>query len=150
MEQANKILRYTKITTAIFIGLVVVADIFGVVISKYIANFWAEKFDTMSVVILTTIFYVGTVLAYVVLFTLYKLLTNMSKDIVFDKDNTNLMKRISLACLLMGVDCMVGTIAWSGTIYLAVICFFMTLIILCVRAVFDKAIAMKDELDLTI
>ena len=150
MDEANKIIRYTKIATAIFIGLVVAADVFGIFISEFISRIWAGRNDTFAIVLLTVIFYIGTVLAYVVLISFDKLLKNMGKDVVFEKDNTKLMKIISITCVLMGVDCLVGTIAWSGTIYLAVICFFMTLVILCVRAVFEKAIAMKSELDLTI
>lgn len=150
MDKANTIIRYTKIATAVFIGLVAVADVFGVIISEFISRVWAGRNDTFAIVFLTVDFYVGTILAYVVLFSLYKLLSNMGKDVVFDKANTKLMMIIAIAAFLMGVVCLIGMVAWFGTIYLAVICFFMTLVILCVKAVFDKAIAMKDELDLTI
>lgn len=150
MDKANTIIRYTKIATAIFVALVAVADVFGVVISEFISRVWAGRNDTFGIVFLTVDFYIGTIIAYVVLFSLMKLLNNMGKDVVFDKANTKLMMIIAIASLLMGVDCLIGMVAWFGTIYLAVVCLFMTLVILCVKAVFDKAIAMKDELDLTI
>ncbi|MBO4458515.1 MAG: DUF2975 domain-containing protein [Butyrivibrio sp.] len=150
MSKANNLIRYTKIATVIFIALVVVADVCGYFITNYITRVWADRSDMFAFITLGTVFYLGTVGAYVVLFSLYKLLNNMSHDIVFDVQNTRLMKIIAIACALMGADCVVGTIAWFGTIYVAVICFFMVLIILCVRAVFEKAIEMKDELDLTI
>ena len=150
MTKANNLIRYTKIATLIFIGLVVVADACGFIITDYITRVWADRSDTFALVMISVVYYLGTVGAYVVLISLYKLLSNMGKDIVFDKSNTKLMKMIAIACLLMGTDCVVGTIAWFGTIYPGVICFFMVLIILCVRAVFEKAIEMKEELDLTI
>ena len=108
MDEANKIIRYTKIATAIFIGLVVAADVFGIFISEFISRIWAGRNDTFAIVLLTVIFYIGTVLAYVVLISFYKLLKNMGKDVVFEKDNTKLMKIISITCVLMGVDCQVS------------------------------------------
>lgn len=150
MSKANNVIRYTKIATIIFILLVVIADVFGYFIVNYITRIWADRSDAFAMITLGTVYYLGTAGAYVVLFSLYRLLNNMSKDIVFDMKNTKLMKVIAIACALMGVDCMVGTIAWFGTIYAGIICFFMVLIILCVKAVFEKAIEMKDELDLTI
>ena len=150
MDKANNIIRYTKVATVIFIAFVVAADVFGYIITNYITRVWADRSDTFALVTLAVVFYLGTAGAYVVLFSLYKLLSNMSKDVVFDRQNTKLMKIIAIACALMGIDCTAGTVAWFGTIYAAVICFFMVLIILCVRAVFEKAIVMKEELDLTI
>lgn len=147
---ANNIIKYTKIATLICIMIVVVADVFGVVITNYITRVWADRSDMFAMITLGTVYYLGTVGGYVVLISLYKLLNNMSKDIVFDKQNTKLMKIIAITCALLGVDCIAGTVAWFGTIYCAVVCFFMMLIILCVKAVFEKAIEMKDELDLTI
>jgi len=150
MNKANNLIRYTKVATVIFIAFVVAADAFGYIITSYISRVWADRNDAFAMITLATVYYLGTVGAYVVLFALYKLLDNMGKDIVFDKKNTKLMKIIAIACALMGTDCVAGTLAWFGTIYAGIICFFMVLIILCVRAVFEKAIEMKDELDLTI
>ncbi|SCW50569.1 Protein of unknown function [Ruminococcaceae bacterium YRB3002] len=150
VKNADNIIRYTKIATIIFIALVVVADVCGFIITPYIVRVWAERYDDFALIFLSAVYYVGTAGAYVALFSLYKLLNNMSKDIVFDKSNTKLMKIIAICCVLMGIDCVIGTIAWFGTIYLGTILFFMVLIVLCLRAVFEKAIEMKDELDLTI
>jgi len=150
MSKANNLIRYTKIATIVFIVLCIVADVFGYFIVNYITRVWADRSDAFAFITLGTVYYLGTVGGYVVLISLYKLLSNMGKDIVFDAANTKLMKIIAIACALMGVDCVIGTVAWFGTIYVGVICFFMVLIILCVRAVFEKAIEMKDELDLTI
>ena len=150
MDKADNVIRYTKVATVIFLVLVVVADVFGFIITNYITRVWADREDTFALITLSAVYYLGTAGAYVVLIAFYKLLNKMSKDIVFDKANTKLMKIIAIALALMGVDCMVGTIAWFGTIYVGIICFFMMLVLFCVRAVFEKAIEMKSELDLTI
>ena len=118
MDKANNIIRYTKVATVIFIAFVVAADVFGYIITNYITRVWADRSDTFALVTLAVVFYLGTAGAYVVLFSLYKLLSNMSKDVVFDRQNTKLMKIIAIACALMGIDCTAGTVgAIFGIIY---------------------------------
>ena len=150
MRYNDGIIRWTKIATVMFMLMAVVADIFGVVISRYIAYVWAEVFDLARVVTLTVIFYLGTVGGYVILISLFKLLSNMSKDVVFDRVNTKLMLIITLALVGIAVICTVGGFIWNGAWILAIIALFMGLVVMSVRVVFDKAITMKEEMDLTI
>ena len=152
MGYNNGIIRWTKIATVLFIAMAVVADVFGIVITKYIAYCWADVAvtDVTRVAIMAVIFYLGTVGGYVVLFALLKLLSNMSKDKVFDRANTNLMLIITLALLAIAIDCAVGGFIWNGAWILTIVALFMGLIVLSVRVVFDKAISMKEEMDLTI
>ena len=150
MKYDNRIIRWSKIATIIFIALVVVADLFGVVISSYISLVWAERSDTFAIVLLTTVWYMGTVGAYGILISVYKLLTNMGKDIVFDRANTGLMKIMVIALIAIAAVCALGSITWIGTSFLSMVALFMALIVSCVRVVFDKAISMKEEMDLTI
>jgi len=150
MQYNDGIIKWSKIATVLFIAMVVVADIFGIVITQYIAFIWAEVFDTLRVVILTVVFYLGTVGAYFILVSLFKLLSNMSKDIVFDRVNTKLMLIITGALVGIAADCTVGGFIWSGSWILAILALFMGLVVMSVRVVFDKAITMKEEMDLTI
>ena len=150
MGYNDGIIKWTKIATIMFIAMVVVADVFGVVITQYIAYCWAEVFDTTRVVILTIMFYLGTIGGYVVLFSLLKLLSNMSKDKVFDRANTKLMMIITLTLIVLAVECIAGGFIWNGAWILAIVALFMGLIVMSVRAVFAKAITMKEEMDLTI
>lgn len=150
MRYNDGIIRWTKIATVLFIAMAVVADIFGIVITQYIAYCWALVFDTFRVVALTVIYYLGTVGGYVVLISLLKLLSNMSKDKVFDRSNTKLMMIITLSLVAIAVDCVIGGFIWNGAWILAIVALFMALIVMSVRVVFDKAITMKEEMDLTI
>jgi len=150
MGYNNVIIRWTKIATILFIALVVVADIFGIIITQYIAYCWAEVFDTARVAALAVIFYLGTVGGYVVLISLLKMLFNIGKDIVFDHANTKLMMCITLALAGIAVDCIVGGFIWNGAWILAIVALFMALVVMNVKVVFDKAISMKEEMDLTI
>ena len=147
---SGNIIRYTKIATVIALVLVVIGDVFGYIITNYIARVWADRSDTFAIVTLSIAYYLGTIGAIIVFINLYRLLNNMGKDIVFDVRNTKLMTIIGVTCAFMGIDCIAGTLAWFGTIYMGVICFFMMLVVFCVKAVFEKAIEMKEELDLTI
>lgn len=150
MGYNDGIIRWTKIATVLFMGMAVVADIFGWVITKYIALCWADVTEIGKIIALAVVFYLGTVGGYVVLVSLFMLLTNMSKDKVFDRANTKLMAIITGALVAIAIDCIVGGFIWTGAWILAVVALFMGLIVLSVKVVFDKAITMKEEMDLTI
>ena len=89
MRYDDVILRWAKIATVLFTALAFVADIFGVVITKYIAYCWAEVFDLPRVIALIVIFYLGTIGGYLVLIPLFLMLSNMSKDKVKSKNSWN-------------------------------------------------------------
>ncbi|MCR5615890.1 MAG: DUF2975 domain-containing protein [Saccharofermentans sp.] len=150
MKYNDVVIRWSKIATILFAAMVVAADVFGVVISKYMCYIWADKIDDVSLTILTVVFYLGTIFAYGILASLFVLLNNMSKDKVFDKINTKLMDYIVLALVGIAVVCTVGGFVWFGSWFLAIISLFMGLVVLSVRVCFVKAITMKEEMDLTI
>ena len=152
MKYHNVIIRWSKIATLLFIAMVLVGDIFGFAITKYICWIWAEVpvEDTVRLTGLSIVYYLGTVGTYVILFSLLKLLFNMGKDIVFERTNTKLMNIIAYTFVAVAVDCIVGGFIWSGSFILAILALFLALVVQSVRVVFDKAITMKEELDLTI
>lgn len=152
MKYHNVIIRWSKIATLLFIAMVLVGDIFGFAITKYICWIWAEVpvEDTARLTGLSIVYYLGTVGTYVILFSLLKLLFNMGKDIVFERTNTKLMNIIAYTFVAVAVDCIVGGFIWSGSFILAILALFLALVVQSVRVVFDKAITMKEELDLTI
>ncbi len=146
----TNIIRYSKFATILFIIMVAVADIFGWVISQYIYYCWTDQRGQGALILLTAVFYLGTIGAYGILYNVYKLLSNMSKDIVFDKANTKRMFNICASLVAIAVICIPGTYSWFGCAFLSIIALFMALIVMCVKVVFDKAIDMKNDLDLTI
>ncbi len=150
MRYDDVVLRWAKIATALFAAMAVVADIFGVVIVKYIAYCWAEVYDLPRVIALIVIFYLGSIGGYLVLVPLFLMLLNMSKDKVFDRANTKLMTIITLALVFIAVDCTVCGFIWNGGWILTIVALFMALVVLSIRVVFAKAITMKEEMDLTI
>ncbi len=150
MKYQSVIIRWSKIATLLFIAMVLVGDIFGIPITQYICYVWAEVFDPAKLAGLSVVYYLGTVGTYVILFSLLKLLSNMGKDIVFERANIKLMNIIAYTFVAVAVDCTVGGFIWSGSFILAILALFLALVVQSVRVVFDKAITMKEELDLTI
>ena len=150
MKYQSVIIKWSKIATLLFIAMVLVGDIFGITITQYICYVWAEVFDPAKLAGLSVVYYLGTVGTYVILFSLLKLLSNMGKDIVFERANIMLMNIIAYTFVVVAVDCTVGGFIWSGSFILAILALFLALVVQSVRVVFDKAITMKEELDLTI
>ena len=150
MKYHDVIIRWSKISTLLFIAMVLVGDIFGIAITKYICYIWAEVFDPARLAGLSAVYYLGTVGTYVILFSLLKLLSNMGKNVVFERSNLKLMNIIAFTFVAVAVDCMIGGFIWSGSFILAILALFLALVVQSVRVVFDKAITMKEELDLTI
>lgn len=150
MKYNDGIIKWSKIATLLFIVIVAVADVFGIPLAQYLCYCVADRFDTAAVAMMSVVWYLGTVGAYVILISVYRLLNNMSKDIVFDRVNTRLMSVITAALIGIGFICVVGGFVWFGAYFLTIISLFMALIVMCVKVVFAKAIAMKEEMDLTI
>lgn len=95
--------------------------------------------------------YALAVLAFLCLFGLYRLIRRIEQGDIFTAANVKSLRAISLAVgaaaalsLLLGITCTVLMTA------VAVMAAFMVLIIRVVQHSFERAVSMKDELDLTI
>lgn len=95
--------------------------------------------------------YALAALAFLCLFSLYRLIRRIEQGDIFTMANVKSLRAISLEVgaaaalsLLLGITC---TILMSAV---AVMAAFMVLIIRVVQHSFERAVAMKDELDLTI
>ncbi len=146
----NKVITWSKIATILFIALVAVCDATALISAKYICYCYVDRFDAAAQWIIASAIWAGTIAGYVVLVNMYKLLTNMSKDVVFEKVNTKLMNIIFWGLIGAGVCALIGCIVWLEAIVFTAIAWFIALVVLAVKICFDKAIAMKEELDLTI
>ena len=95
--------------------------------------------------------YALALLAFLCLFGLYRLIRRIEQGDIFTSANVKSLRAISLEVgaaaalsLLLGITCTVLMTA------VAAMAAFMVLIIRVVQHSFERAIAMKDELDLTI
>lgn len=89
--------------------------------------------------------------AFTCLISLFRMISRIEKDEVFVRENVkslgNIAVEVGLAaivCFFLGITCLYLMLG------VAVMAAFMVLIVLVVRSSFDRAVQMKDELDLTI
>lgn len=160
-QRSNLWLNLTLAACAVFCLVMIVGDIFGYSFcdfcwrdnffgGSYVASLPFLKNERSRFYVFVTCFYVCTALAYPILYCVARLLTNLKKDLVFDKKNTKLMSIISLLCILIAIVCVLGSFACASLILVSMIGLFVGLIVQCVRLVMDKAIDMRAELDLTV
>lgn len=102
-------------------------------------------------------FYAVVPAGYAALVCLDKLLINIKKEIVFETQNVKLLKIISIACFYAGMIGLISFIAvwlldfmFETLLVLAMGEFFMALVVRVVKNIFEKAIELKEENDLTI
>lgn len=102
-------------------------------------------------------FYAVVPAGYVALICLDKLLLNIKNDIVFDAKNVKLLRLISWACAFAGlvglisfVVILIKNFMFETMIVLSAGEFFMALVVRVVKNVFEKAIEIKEENDLTV
>ena len=96
--------------------------------------------------------YVGSVFAWLALVELWRLLGNLRQGLVFTQENVRLLRIVSWCCVGAAIVCLLS-LPWLwflAVIVVAAAAGFMALIVRIVKNVFQQAIAMKDELDLTV
>lgn len=94
--------------------------------------------------------YLLMVPATIALYYLYRLLSNISKEDVFIRQNVMFLRRISWACVLAAAISLAFTVGYHPFIVLAAAASFMALILRVVKNVFAEAVAIKEENDFTI
>lgn len=95
--------------------------------------------------------YFCSVPGFILLYRMHTLLGNLQKGIIFDSKNVTLLGIVSSCCYFAGLICLVFVLqGLYPLLSIAIAAWFVALIVQIVQDVFRKAIAMKDELDLTI
>lgn len=92
----------------------------------------------------------GSVFAWICLYQLWRLLGNLLSGAVFVPSNVRHMHIVSWCCVWTAVICLFSAAYYLPFIFIAVAAGFMALIVRIVKNAFQQAIAMKDELDLTV
>lgn len=102
-------------------------------------------------------FYAVVPAGFIALFCLDRLLGNIRKNTVFDMQNVKLLRIISIACAYAGLVGLVSFIVimlkdfmFETMAVLSAGEFFVALIVNVVKNVFEKAIEIKEENDLTV
>ena len=93
---------------------------------------------------------VVTVYGWVLLVRLWQLLQNIRAQLVFAAQNERLLRQVSWCCVGAGAVCLVSCLYYLPFIAVAIAAGFMALIVRIIKNIFQQAIDMKAELDLTI
>lgn len=143
------------LVTQILVGLLAAAlltmDIFGWKLCGYIVkkSLFLEGTDNAFLLLMMTLYSCSAFTA-LILVRMMQLLVNLRRDRVFVRKNVKLLKRISRSFLVITVICVCSAGYFIPSVAVAAAAAFLGAVVQVVKNVFESAIAMKDELDLTV
>lgn len=144
----NSSIELSRICVVLFMILLASLDI-----GCYWAVQWFVEIRLMywqyGVLMMVTI-YLCSGFGWVLLVRLWQLLQNIRAQLVFDAKNVRLLRQVSWCCVGAGAVCLVSCLYYLPFIAVAIAAGFMALIVRIIKNIFQQAIDMKAELDLTI
>ncbi len=148
----SRSLGLSQIMVGGFFAVLLLCDIFGWWLVQFVCErLIAVNHGLSGAYVLLACLYLCSVPAYIVLWDLHRLLKNIGADRVFTAENVVHLRRISWCCVAAALITAAGAaIEWPTLSLITLAAGFMALIVRIVKNVFERAITMKDELDLTI
>ncbi len=138
----------TKGICVLFAVALVLVDIFAWWIIEFLnTKVFRGESAFESVIVLLVCLYICSIPAYVLLHALYRLLQNIEKDQVFVKENVSYLRKVSWCCMIASLVCALGSMIWVSLVVIWIAAGFVGLIVRVVKNIFEKAIALKEELD---
>ncbi|MBO4878250.1 MAG: DUF2975 domain-containing protein [Ruminococcus sp.] len=153
MWNKDKSLYLSRILTYVCAGLAALFTLFVPGIAQWYNDIsdpigiLAHKDVTLPMIIVV---YFCAVMAFWVLWSLHKLLSNISNDKVFIPENTACLRAISWACMIVGAALLVLAIWRAIFVFFAFIFVFLGLVMRVMKNVFENAVEIKSENDFTI
>ena len=95
-------------------------------------------------------FYLCVPIALFALYNLEKLLRNILAGDVFIRANVRIIRRVCGCCLLVSVICLPAAYYYAPLIFFCIVMAFLCPVVNVVRYVFDAAVSIREENDLTI
>lgn len=105
--------------------------------------------EPMALWLMVTV-YLCSVPGWLLLWSMWRLLGNLRRERVFVAENVRSLRRVSWCCAAAAFICLLSCLYYLPFIFAAGAAAFMALIVRLVKNVFQQAIAMKSELDLTV
>lgn len=153
VSNVSKSIALSRVIAAVFALAIFALDIGVIFIDRLyeLAGFLPDAVADAKIRLLALCVLMCSPAGYVMLWKLRRLLKNIGAGVVFDEANVSLMRMVSICCFIAAFFCM--GFAFLGMWSLLSITFaagFVGLIVRIVGNVFEQAIQMKDELDLTV
>ena len=95
-------------------------------------------------------FYLCVPIALYALYNLEKLLGNILAGEVFVRSNVHSIRRVCGCCLLVSMICLPAAFFYAPLIFFCIVMAFLCPVVNVVRHVFDAAVTIREENDLTI
>ena len=144
----DKSILLSRACVAVFALALLALDIFCYPLARWFVNLRQMQWQRGVGMMVTA--YVCSVFAWIVLAALWQLLGNLRRGRVFISENVRFLRLVSWCCVGAAIACLASCLWYLPFVFVAVAAGFMALIVRIVKNVFQQAIAMKDELDLTI
>jgi len=101
-------------------------------------------------IFLLSVLYLCSAGGWILLWNLWRLLGNLKKGHVFVPENVRALRAASWCCAGVFAVCGLGALHYTPFVAFSIAAGFMALIVRIVKNVFQQAVGMKSELDLTI
>ena len=95
-------------------------------------------------------FYLCVPIALFALYNLEKLLGNILAGDVFIRPNVRIIRRVCGCCMLVSLICLPAAFFYPPLIFFCIVMAFLSPVVNVVRYVFDAAVTIREENDLTI
>ncbi len=95
-------------------------------------------------------FYLCVPIALFALGNLERLLGNITSGQVFIRYNVLLIRRVCYCCMLVSLICIPAAVYYPPLIFFSIVMLFLCPVVGVVRSVFDAAVTIREENDLTI
>ena len=148
----DKSIALSRVCVAVFAALLLALDVSAVAMVPLVER-RTQMFlmlVTINHALWTALVALCSVFAWSALWKLWRLLGNLRDEKVFVEDNVRLLRAVSWCCAGVGTSCLVCGLWYAPLFVLAAAAAFMALIVRIVKNVFQQAISMKSELDLTV
>ena len=148
----DKSIALSQACVVVFAALLLALDVSAVVMAPLVERRTQMFLMLVSVnhTLWTVLVSLCSVFAWPALWKLWRLLANLKAEKVFVEDNVRLLRAVSWCCVGVAVSCFACGFEYVPLFALAAAAGFMALIVRIVKNVFQQAIAMKSELDLTV
>ena len=145
---ADKSVRLSQVCVIVFAVLLLALDA-----GCYWAAGWFTRLRGMSgqqrIWLMVTV-YLCSIFAWILLARLWRLLRNIQAERIFEAENVRILRAVSWCCVGAGLICLAGAFWYLPFALVGVSACFMALIVRIVKNIFQQAITMKSELDLTV
>ena len=145
----DKSVLLSKICVLLFAALLLVCDIGGPKIIGWWVDFRNMQNPNAAAEFLVSL-YTLSAAGWLCLYSLWKLLSNISAQNIFTEVNISLMRTVSWLCAAAALICFASGFYYPPFFIAAAAAAFMMLIVRVVKNCFRQALDMKSELDLTI